>query len=196
MTSEQYRIADGHVYQGDVLVATVQDPVKAAALVEAAKMCTEPSGVVEFTDTQIRSLGHQLDQSMSQARFEVRDQRDAVGRKAVELVGARYEAELDQAWAAVAAVTAVMDEYCTAGCCQHAEDNELKLHNNIYTVLHGTERAAAQHDGSVATRALLDAAEVIQSMHPGEVKNSVVFLRERAAGREMAPPSPGAQHGH
>jgi hypothetical protein len=194
--SEKYRLDAGNVYKGDTLVATFTDPAEAAAFTRDDNVRAEPSAVVEFTDTEIRSLGHQLHQAQSLARFEDRDTRDAVGRKAAELVGARYESELGQAWAAVAAVTAVMDEYCTAGCCQFAEDNELKLHNNIYTVLHGTERAAAKHDRSVASRALLDAADVIQSMHPGEVKNSVVFLRDRAAGRHATLPGPGPQHEH
>jgi hypothetical protein len=40
-----------------------------------------------------------------------------------------------------------------------------------------------QREGFVAgyRRALQDAADAIQALHPGEVKNSVTFLRARAA---------------
>lgn len=55
------------------------------------------------------------------------------------------------------------------------------------------------HDAAVARRAAVDelnaAADAIQALHPGEVKNSVVFLRARAARRNSGEdPTPTDLH--
>lgn len=46
--------------------------------------------------------------------------------------------------------------------------------------LEAVERIVAEHVAAAKAEALREAADAIQALHPGEVKNSVIWLRDRA----------------
>lgn len=53
--------------------------------------------------------------------------------------------------------------------------------NTPMTNIEGLADAIRDAEREGAVEALREAADEIQALHPGEVKNSVTFLRERAA---------------
>jgi len=69
--------------------------------------------------------------------------------------------------------TELLAEY-EPSCPEHSE--------HVWDPRTGRWELRSEDDIETQAKALDDAADAIQALHPGETKNSVVFLRERAQG--------------